>query len=52
VLFSTHRGYNALPFLIRSELLLFPIVILFVLYVVSLLGFNVSRAVLGAYFGG
>lgn len=46
-----NRGYNALPFLIRSELLLFPIVILFALYIISLLGFNVSRGVLEAYFG-
>lgn len=43
-------GYNALPFLIRSELLLFPIAVFTVLYVVSLLGFNVSRNVLEAYF--
>lgn len=42
---------TALPFLIRSELLLFPIVILFGMWVVSLLGFNVAKGVLGSYFG-
>jgi hypothetical protein len=45
------RGYNALPFLIRSEIFLFPVVIFFILYVVSLLGVNVSRNVLHLYFG-
>ena len=38
-----HLGYNALPFLIRSELLLFPIALLVVLWIVSLLGVNVVR---------
>jgi len=28
-LYVTYLGYNALPFLIRSELLLFPVVVLF-----------------------
>ena len=46
-----NRGYNALPFLIRSELMLAPIVVLFIFYIVSLLGFNVSKFVLSAYFG-
>lgn len=50
-IFITYLGYNALPFLIRSELLLFPLAILFVLYIVSLLGFNVSRNFLELYFG-
>lgn len=44
------RGYNALPFLIRSELMLAPIPLLLVFYVISLLGFNVSAHVLHAYF--
>ena len=43
--------YAALPFLIRSELLLAPLLPLFVGYIVSLLGFNVGRWVLNAYFG-
>jgi len=50
-IYVTYLGYNALPFLIRSELLLFPIVLLFALYIVSLLGFNVAHVVLEAYFG-
>lgn len=49
-LYVTYLGYNALPFLIRSELILFPIVILFAGWVVSLLGFNVAKGVLDVYF--
>ncbi|KAL8283435.1 hypothetical protein RQP46_005845 [Phenoliferia psychrophenolica] len=49
--YVTYLGYNALPFLIRSELLLFPIVIFFALYVVSLLGFNIAKGVLEGVFG-
>lgn len=49
-LYVTYLGYNALPFLIRSELLLFPIVVLFAGWVVSLLGFNVAKTVLDVYF--
>ena len=41
----------ALPFLIRTELLLAPLLPLFVGYIVSLLGFNVGRWVLNAYLG-
>lgn len=40
----------ALPFLVRSELLLSPLLPLFTAYVVSLLGFNVAHHVLEAYF--
>ena len=49
-LYVTYLGYNSLPFLIRSELLLFPIVILFAGWIVSLLGLNVARVVLNIYF--
>jgi hypothetical protein len=42
---------TALPFLIRTELLLAPLLPLFVGYIVSLLGFNVGRWVLDSYFG-
>lgn len=42
---------TALPFLIRSELLLAPLLPLFAAYVVSLLGFNVAQHVLPIYFG-
>jgi len=48
--YITYLGLNCLPFVIRSELLS-PIAIFGVLYVVSLLGFNVARAVLHSYFG-
>ncbi len=41
----------ALPFLIRTELLLFPLLPLFAAYIVSLLGFNVAKKVLELYFG-
>ena len=49
-LYVTYLGYNALPFLIRSELLLIPVAVLFVGWIVSLLGFNVAKGVLGLYF--
>ncbi|KAG8918848.1 hypothetical protein FRC01_001620, partial [Tulasnella sp. 417] len=48
--YITYLGFNALPFLVRSELLLFPLLPLFVGYLISLLGFNVSKHVLDAYF--
>ncbi|KAG8940686.1 hypothetical protein FRC00_012861, partial [Tulasnella sp. 408] len=41
--YITYLGFNALPFLVRSELLLFPLLPLFVGYLISLLGFNVSK---------
>lgn len=49
-LYVTYLGYNALPFLIRSELLLFPVVVFFGAWIVSLLGFNLARSALGLYF--
>jgi len=49
--YITYLGLNALPFLIRSELLLFPLIPLLLTYIVSLLGFNISKAVLAVYFG-
>ncbi|KAH8817857.1 UNC-50 [Flagelloscypha sp. PMI_526] len=50
-IYGVYLGLAALPFLIRTSLLLAPLLPLFVGYVISLLGFNVSRWVLGAYFG-
>lgn len=44
------RHTPALPFLIRSELLLSPLLPLFTAYIISLLGFNVAKHVLGVYF--
>jgi len=49
--YGVYLGLNALPFLIRSEVLLAPLLPLFMSYVLSLLGFNVARQVLHAYFG-
>jgi len=49
-IYGVYLGLNALPFLIRTELLLAPLFPLFVAYVVSLLGFNVAKYVLNIYF--
>ncbi|KZF24578.1 UNC-50 protein [Xylona heveae TC161] len=46
-------GYNALPFLHHTELLLFPIVVYLVLWLVSLIGgFNIARHVAPAFLAG
>ncbi|KAI0318797.1 UNC-50-like protein [Amylostereum chailletii] len=50
-IYGVYLGLNALPFLIRSELLLAPLLPLFVGYVVSLVGFNIARNVLTVYLG-
>ncbi|KAH8101896.1 UNC-50-like protein [Cristinia sonorae] len=50
-IYGLYLGLNALPFLVRSELLLAPLLPLFTGYVVSLLGFNVAKHVLPLYFG-
>ncbi|KAE9391721.1 UNC-50-like protein [Gymnopus androsaceus JB14] len=49
--YGVYLGLNALPFLIRSELLLSPLLPLFTAYIISLLGFNVAKYVLAVYFG-
>ncbi|KAF7323611.1 hypothetical protein MKEN_00581600 [Mycena kentingensis (nom. inval.)] len=49
--YGTYLGLSALPFLARTTLLLAPLLPLGAGYVVSLLGFNVARWVLGVYFG-
>lgn len=49
--YGTYLGMSSLPFLIRTELLLFPLLPLFCSYIVSLLGFNVAKTFLGVYFG-
>jgi len=49
--YGVYLGLNALPFLIRSELLLSPLLPLFTAYIVSLLGFNIAKHVLDVYFG-
>jgi len=48
---SVNNETTALPFLVRSELLLSPLLPLFTAYILSLLGFNVAKHVLFAYFG-
>jgi UNC-50 family len=49
--YGTYLGMSSLPFLIRTELLLFPLLPLFCSYIVSLLGFNVAKMFLSVYFG-
>ncbi|KAG0642857.1 UNC-50 family-domain-containing protein [Tuber brumale] len=39
----TFLGYNALPFLHHTEIMLFPIFILVVLWAISLFGFNLTK---------
>ncbi|CCH45543.1 putative membrane protein [Wickerhamomyces ciferrii] len=46
----TFYGYNALPFLEHTQLILFPIGIFSVLYFISLFGFNVAKAMTSNYF--
>jgi len=48
--YVTYLGYNSLPFLIKSEILLIPILLYTVLYFISLLGFNLASQVLTYYF--
>ncbi|KAF9527433.1 UNC-50 [Crepidotus variabilis] len=48
--YGLYLGFNALPFLVRSELLLAPLVPLLGAYIASLLGFNIPQHVLGSYF--
>ncbi|KAL5514463.1 hypothetical protein ACEPAG_2551 [Sanghuangporus baumii] len=50
-MYGVYLGLNALPFLVRTELLLSPLLPLFVGYIVSLLGFNIAKHVLPIYFG-
>ncbi|KAF9788145.1 UNC-50 [Thelephora terrestris] len=50
-IYGIYLGFNALPFLIRTELLLSPLLPLFTGYILTLLGFNVAKHVLEAYFG-
>ncbi|KAH3678337.1 hypothetical protein WICMUC_001570 [Wickerhamomyces mucosus] len=46
----TFYGYNALPFLEHTQLILFPIGVLGVLYFISLFGFNIARTMTDYYF--
>jgi hypothetical protein len=46
----TFYGYNALPFLEHTHLILFPILLLSVFYLISLFGFNVAKTMTNFYF--
>jgi len=48
--YGIYLGLNALPFLVRSEFLLSPLLPFFIAYIISLLGLNVAQSVLHAYF--
>ncbi|KAI0674652.1 UNC-50-like protein [Trametes maxima] len=50
-IYGIYLGLNTLPFLVRTELLLAPLLPLFTGYIISLLGFNVAKNVLAVYFG-
>ncbi|KAL1925727.1 uncharacterized protein VTP21DRAFT_610 [Calcarisporiella thermophila] len=49
--YVTFLGYNALPFLVHTEMFLYPVIIFGILYLISLFGFNISANVLTLYFG-
>jgi hypothetical protein len=49
--YVTYLGYAALPFIVRGELLLFPVAVFATFYVVSLLGLNLSHVILEFLFG-
>merc|ERR1712157_335357 len=55
--YITHLGYRALPFLSNTEVFLFPIVAVFAIYFVNMIGFpfgigfNASRLTAHIYFG-
>lgn len=46
----TFYGYNALPFLEHTQIILFPVGIFSVLYIVSLFGFNIAKTMTDNYF--
>ncbi|ORX95326.1 UNC-50 protein [Basidiobolus meristosporus CBS 931.73] len=48
--YLTFLGYKALPFLAHTEIFLYPLPILAILFVLSLFGFNLSRHVITWYF--
>ncbi|CAG8689907.1 3344_t:CDS:2 [Funneliformis caledonium] len=43
--------YNALPFLLHTEMFLYPVALFLIVYVISLFGFHISANVLQLYFG-
>ncbi|KAI8968901.1 UNC-50 [Mycotypha africana] len=49
-LISTFLGFHALPFLVHTELFLYPVALCIALFVASLFGFNIPQCFLGFYF--
>ncbi|KAK9480563.1 UNC-50 family-domain-containing protein [Lipomyces japonicus] len=47
----TYLGYNALPFLERTEFILSPILVFVILFLASLFGFNIAKHAVNLYFG-
>ncbi|KAK9464436.1 UNC-50 [Lipomyces arxii] len=47
----TYLGYSALPFLERTEMILFPILLFVLLFLASLFGYNIASHVVKLYFG-
>ncbi|KAI8062827.1 UNC-50 [Gilbertella persicaria] len=48
--FGTFLGFNALPFLVHTELFLYPIALCLILFVTSLFGFHIPQYILSFYF--
>lgn len=50
--YGTFLGFNVLPFLVHTELLLYPIIsFVFGFFILTLFGINLSENVIGFYFG-
>jgi len=49
--YISYLGYNALPFLARTEVILLPLIPILTGFIASLLGVNVARRALIMYFG-
>lgn len=49
--YITFLGYSSMPFLEHTEIFLFPIIVVFILYFGSLFGFSIVRHMLELYFG-
>ncbi|TYJ56894.1 hypothetical protein B9479_002339 [Cryptococcus floricola] len=49
--YVTYLGYAALPFVARSQIMLAPLLPVFVGYLLSLLGYNMGKHALELYFG-
>ncbi|KAI8878052.1 UNC-50 [Backusella circina FSU 941] len=47
---GTFLGFNALPFLVHTELFLYPVALCIALFIASLFGVNIAQYILGRYF--